>query len=194
MKHHTPFANWLMQLATRDPIAGRHEWAKAMQGEYGALEKGHLSWAIGCAITSVGWALKADKLFFIAIPLGALFIKLLMGSFIYHLITIGVEKSIFGREISFYFRGILPYAILSMLFGILRPNRTALVSILFYVSTFIISYVYFGLYFHQEIGTFYLNVYDMPPIIGEFVVFIVVLAFVTMGSWMRRSFSKGVEA
>jgi len=45
----------IMALATRNPPAAREDWAHAMRAEFAALQKGRLSWALGCLATGLRW-------------------------------------------------------------------------------------------------------------------------------------------
>lgn len=62
-----PLTDWIMRTATEDPPHGREHWAEAMRAEYATLDRGKLSWALGCWTTMLGWRMRADAIYFAAL-------------------------------------------------------------------------------------------------------------------------------
>lgn len=69
-------SRWIIRRATTNPPAGREDWARAMQAEFEAADTDRLGWALGCWRTMVGWRLRADWLFLLAIIAGPVILEL----------------------------------------------------------------------------------------------------------------------
>lgn len=68
--NHRDLAAWIMALAVRNPPAARAEWADAMQAEFGALEKGRLSWSLGCLVAAARWRATGEATYAAALAAG----------------------------------------------------------------------------------------------------------------------------
>lgn len=83
----TAIARWIMDRAIANPPPGRNPWARAMAGEFAAMQDGHLGWALGCWAVATGWRLRSEWLYLALLvlapgplQLGAMFAALeLMG-------------------------------------------------------------------------------------------------------------------
>ncbi len=67
-------AGALMALATRYAPAERRDWAKAMQAEFAALDKGRLSWAVGCLVAAARWRAAGEASYTAALAAGVVFV------------------------------------------------------------------------------------------------------------------------
>ncbi|GEM_PF-1096463 len=64
----------IMALAARKTPAAREEWAQAMRAEFAALQKGRLSWALGCLATSLRWRAAGEAGYAAALAVGLLIV------------------------------------------------------------------------------------------------------------------------
>jgi hypothetical protein len=64
---------WIMDVATSAPPAGREDWARAMRAEFESLGEPRTGWALGCLGAAIEWRFKADWGYLLALGLVAVF-------------------------------------------------------------------------------------------------------------------------
>ncbi|MBI1686872.1 hypothetical protein [Caulobacter hibisci] len=115
-------AGALMALATRAAPSERRDWAGAMQAEFTALERGRLSWALGCLTTSLRWRAPGEAVYAAALA-GSVFFVSTIASFLL------IEAMVFGLiSLDAMFALQAPVAVvahlgLGGLLGFQRPDR-----------------------------------------------------------------------
>lgn len=67
-------ADRIMSLAVSNPPAVRGEWADAMHAEFKALEKGRLSWSLGCLVAAARWWAAGEATYAAALGTGVVFV------------------------------------------------------------------------------------------------------------------------
>ncbi|MFT4251149.1 MAG: hypothetical protein QM608_01520 [Caulobacter sp.] len=133
----------VMGLATRDPPAGRAEWAGAMQAEFAALETGRLSWALGCLATTAVWRAPGEAVYAAALAGSVFFVQsaliwLLWMAMVFKLVSF---DTMFDLQMPLLFSS---YIGLSALIGAYRPDRRFLTALVMGLAPSLIGFALMG--------------------------------------------------
>ena len=118
-------ADWIMHAATHNAPADRREWAHAMEAEFETLEKGKLGWALGCWQAMLGWRLRPDVSYLLALVSCVVFLGMRGAVDVLGFLP---RSLVFSRDL--WSLGLYPslfiYMTLAAVLGAIRPNRLAL--------------------------------------------------------------------
>jgi hypothetical protein len=187
------FTDILMGLAAWVSPKGHKDWARAMRGEYEALPRGQLGWALGCLTTAAGWRLKVDGVWLavlFAIPtiyydvFEPIKWKVYIWAINHDLLSLGPKAEVV--PLLFYIQGTIPFVLSGLAMGGSRPGKTWLTATLVMIAFVFHVYVRFLVIFPDLHFPFYIKWNDLPPVVGELVFWIVAVASVWVGERARR--------
>lgn len=155
MPRRRSFDEWIIDVATSAPPAGRGDWAKAMRAEFESLKGPRTGWALGCLGAAVGWRLRADWGYLLVLALAAgfswrvLFLPFFWASQ-FHLVPPEMAGPVFR-----YGRFLVP-AMVCLGFAAARPRYWILVGV-----GFPLTFETFGVV--HAARTFHSSVWDVHP-------------------------------
>jgi hypothetical protein len=186
------FTDMLMVLAAWMSPKDRKDWAQAMRGEYSALTRGRVGWALGCLTTAAGWRLKVDGLWLVALcvmstifvtELQTLMFRVHIWALDHWIVLPGARKI---DPVLFRIETSVPFVLWAATMGAWRPNRTWITATLLVIVSEIETYVRFAIIFPEDPSLRYIHWNDLPPIAGELAFWTLSVASVWVGAQIGR--------
>ncbi len=173
----------VMKLAFRRVPAGREDWAHAMQAEFDVLRKGRMAWAMGCLWASLGWDLRANALYWLALPVSIVAVEQWVSTPLFSWLVSHCppEKALCAYDP--YYAGSLEFLVPCMIFGLCRPDRIVTTAIAMALCKLVYIYLFFAFAMHNHS---YVHIMNMPPVVGEIVVLTGGLIAVTTGAFLGQ--------
>lgn len=178
----------IMRWVVNSAPSKRREWAEAMAAEFAMLTRGRLAWALGCVPAAIGWWIREDLVFMVAVVVGALFAEIVVMPRL-SLIEPDFDANSFSGKIALYaFVELGPVAVVALL-SCLRKDRVILTAILFDLTILAYAYLYVWPFIFHRPGR-YIHWADLPPVVGEIFLFLVCLFGSALGGGLRNAFSR----
>ncbi|MGN6424685.1 MAG: hypothetical protein ACTHLA_15395 [Asticcacaulis sp.] len=181
----------LMRLAFVITPSARAEWRAAMQAEYQVMDRGRLSWSLGCLMTATGWRMKSGTGYLMGVVSAFIVTAFILNPVSLILLMLHSRHEPVWRPL-IYVVADMPTVLACMALSLWRPRYG-------YVSAVLMT----GLFFTSTYGlallagrTFsYLHFNDMPPVIGELLFLGICMTAAFMGRALHWGlFRRGASA
>lgn len=169
----------LMRFTSVITPQARSEWREAMQAEYQVMDRGRLSWSLGCLITATGWRMKAEAFYVALLVASALFTELVLNPLFFFSSSLTTQQA----HYIIYVWCDLPILLMSAGLGFSRPKRWQVSAVAFAALNFAYLYISFAVIFPPPHGYIHFN--NLPPLIGESAVLAICLAGALIGQGLR---------
>ena len=176
--------DWIVKSA-----APRHrDWALAMRAEYRSLSKGRAIWVLGCLSTAVGWWLRAEALYIVAVIAGPVAADILFMPFLFDYPHLFDERSM-ASALEFYLWSDIPLMAAAAALAFWRDGRVLISAILIELTQLAYWYLYV---FPVQLNVFgkYISIHNQPPFVGEGALFAVCLLGALFGYGLRKGMSR----